>query len=147
MTLYVHFRSKEQLLDLMAAEAVQRLCEDSAQSTWQAELTCLCHQVRKVPLEHPGWAPLLSRPAAARQLRPRARLVELMVLSGFSEHDALNVVSTSLSMIVALALREVASRGLDSSSSASPNIDLEQGFGLFVGALVRGLEPNSAKFG
>jgi AcrR family transcriptional regulator len=62
MSLYTHFRNKNELLDLMLMEIAARIYICERHPTWQAEMLALCRRVYHLLSEHPKWIPLLSRP-------------------------------------------------------------------------------------
>jgi AcrR family transcriptional regulator len=125
MSLYSHFASKEQLLDLMYAEVVRHLYADSGHPTWQAELVALCHQVRRVLLQHPHWAPLLARPAPQPSPMPlRERLLSLLTSDGMPIVDALLTVSNAGLVALGLTLVELNLRDPEGRSSVTARFDL-----------------------
>ncbi len=123
MSLYTHFANKEELLDLMYAEVALRLYADSGQPTWQAEVVSLCHQVRRVLLEHPNWTPLLSRPAPPMSVPLRERLLALMTRDELSPGEAFIAVSNAGLLALGFALVEISFRDAEGRSSLAARFD------------------------
>ena len=107
MSLYTHFTNKDELLDLMYAEVAGRMYADQGLPTWQAELTELCHRARRILLEHPNWAPLLSRPAQPLAVSLRERVLTLMAADGMQESDAFNALTSVNLSALGLVLVEL----------------------------------------
>ncbi|RYZ01055.1 MAG: TetR/AcrR family transcriptional regulator [Myxococcales bacterium] len=72
MTLYAHFKSKQELLDLIAVEVESRLFFMPSSSTWQLALERLCFNVRALVLAHPDWLSFVAR----GRLRPPSPVEE-----------------------------------------------------------------------
>ncbi len=123
MSLYSHFSSKEDLLDMMYAGLAARLYEDDGNPTWQAELLALCRRVRGLLLAHPRWAPLLSRPAPPLAVPMRERVLKLMVADGLREDDAFRALSSAVLTSIGLALMEDALRRPDGASAVQQRFD------------------------
>ena len=119
MSLYTHFASKEELLDLMYSNVAQRLYADAHHPTWQAELLALCGQVRAVLTAHPRWTPLLSRPAPPMAVPLRERLLRMMTHDGMLAETALAAVSSAALVSIGLVLAELTFRQADGQSSLS----------------------------
>src|SRR5688572_15040479 len=62
MSLYTHFSTKDELLNLMYRELTRRFFDGERRPTWQAELLALAERSRRVLLRHPHWMALLGRP-------------------------------------------------------------------------------------
>jgi TetR/AcrR family transcriptional regulator, tetracycline repressor protein len=133
MTLYTHFDTKEALLDLMYAEIASRLYADGGHTTWQTEIRALGRQIRKILVEHPRWAPLLSRPKTALDIPVRDRVLALMTTDGMTRDDAVAGLTAGLHIALGLSLVELSIPGAD------PERDLE----LAVGMFVKGLEADA----
>ena len=116
MSLYSRFANKEELLDLMYAEVAFRLYADAEHSTWQGAVEALCHQVRRVLLEHPRWVPLLSRPALPMAVPLRERALELMTAAGMAPEDALASLTNASLISLGLTLVELSFRGPSGAS-------------------------------
>jgi AcrR family transcriptional regulator len=166
MSLYSHFASKSELLDLMYGELVLRLFVDEPHATWQAGLLAACTRIREVLLAHPRWVPLLSRPAPPVALPWRERVLGLMVADGFTPESAFAAISSVVLVaegLIFLELSFAAPHGplvermarlkawADEDSSTghpttraalrgSPEFDLAQNFAVAVRTYVRGLE-------
>jgi AcrR family transcriptional regulator len=110
MSLYSHFANKEELLDLMYAEVAYRLYTDIECETWQAAMTGLCNQVRRVLLEHPAWLPLLSRPAMPLAVPLRERVLRLLTAAGLAPEEALASMTQASLMAIGLVMVELAFR-------------------------------------
>jgi AcrR family transcriptional regulator len=117
MSLYAHFRTKEELLDQMHAELSRRMYADEGHPEWQTELLVLCHRVRNLLRAHPNWAALLSRPAPPLAVPVRERILSLMVRDGIQEQDAFRRLSSCVLVAMGLALTELTLR-LPSGESA-----------------------------
>ena len=117
MSLYTHFANKDELLDLMYAEVARRLYADAGHSTWQAEFVALCHQVRRVLLQHPRWTSLLSRPAPPLRVPLRERLLALLTSDGVPVREAFIAVSNAGLVSLGLTLVELTLRDSEGKSS------------------------------
>jgi len=119
MSLYSHFRSKDELLDLLGAEVARRLYTDTGNATWETELISLCHHVHGLLLQHPGWLPLLSRPLPAMSVPLRERLLALMTGDGIPLNEAFAAVSLAGLVAIGLSLVELTLRDADGSFSVT----------------------------
>lgn len=117
MSLYTHFTSKEELLDLMHAEVVLRLYADSEYSSWQLGVLALCDRIRSTLIAHPHWVPLLSRPAMPLAIPLRERLLRLMVADGMAPGAAFVALSTAALTALGLVLVELELTRTDGPSS------------------------------
>jgi AcrR family transcriptional regulator len=108
MSLYSHFANKEGLLDLMYAEVAYRMYADAEFETWQAAVAGLCHQVRRVLLQHPEWLPLLTRPALPLAVPLRERVIALLTAAGLAPEHALACLINASLMSIGLVMVEVA---------------------------------------
>ena len=172
MSLYTHFASKEELLDLMYVEMANRLYAEANHPTWQEELLAFCRQVRAVLTAHPRWTPLIARPAPAMSVPLRERLLGLMAGDGMSAETALAAVSSAAMVSIGLVLTELTFREADGRSSLTarferlrvwvesaespstdhpvtrsafsklPHLDLEDNFTFVIRTLIAGLEAN-----
>ena len=123
MSLYTHFASKDELLDLMQAEVFRRLYGDRGQPSWQAELAAQCQQLRQMLLEHPRWLPLLSRPAAATSMPQRERLLKLFDDAGVPLQLAAAAIPSAILMSIGWVQAEVAFRDPDGRSSMTTRFE------------------------
>lgn len=123
MSLYTHFANKEQLLDLMYAEASRRLYADSGYGDWQDELAALCRRIRRTLLEHPRWAPLLSRPALPVSMPGRERLLRLLCADGLPLADAFAAVANAIVTSMGVALVELTFRDPEGRFAMSARFD------------------------
>jgi AcrR family transcriptional regulator len=89
MSLYTHFSNKNELLDLMYSEITSRMYRDQGYENWQTELLALCARIRTLLLEHPNWAPLLSRPVPPLAISLRERVLKLMMADGATSDEGL----------------------------------------------------------
>lgn len=96
MSLYTHFSSKEQLVDLMMREILAHLYQDAGHSTWQAELEALCRRIYAAFLAHPHWTPLLSRGLPKAEVAVRERILAMMVADGMRAEQAFSVLSSAV---------------------------------------------------
>jgi AcrR family transcriptional regulator len=107
MTLYFHFDSKRELLDLTFEHLIQRLFVRHRHSTWRAELEAGCRHMRRELLAHPHWVALLTRvtvPPAAVDVYDS--LLGLMLRDGFRPEAAMFALSSSLSYALGSVLTE-----------------------------------------
>jgi AcrR family transcriptional regulator len=107
MTLYTHFDSKRDLLDLAFGRLVQRLLKVHHRATWEEEFEDSCRHMRRVLLDHPHWVSLLTRvkvPVSA--LGPYDRLLGLMSKGGFRPEAAMFAFSAVMSHALGSVLVE-----------------------------------------
>jgi AcrR family transcriptional regulator len=116
MSLYTHFKNKDELLDLMYAEVARRMYAYQGQATWQAELLALGHRIRSLLTEHPKWAPLLSRPVAPLNVTLREEVLKLMVKDGIIPTEALLGLSAVALTSIGLVLVSLTLNGQDGES-------------------------------
>ncbi|HXX66857.1 MAG TPA: TetR/AcrR family transcriptional regulator C-terminal domain-containing protein [Polyangiaceae bacterium] len=98
MTLYVHFGSKRELLDLAYERLLHRLFAGGHHPTWQSQFEATCRQIRRILLEHPHWVALLTRvnvPPSALEVYDR--LLALMWKDGFRAEAAMLALSSLIS--------------------------------------------------
>jgi AcrR family transcriptional regulator len=149
MSLYLHFPSKEKLLDLMYQEVARRLYTDPEHDglAWQAGLSALCHRTRSMFLAHPEWVPLLARPATPEQIPLRELLLSQMVSAGIPAKDALSSMASVNFVALGLALGQLAFRNNLTSllaqsvppSMVAPSTSDEELFTHTTQALIAGL--------
>jgi AcrR family transcriptional regulator len=172
MSLYTHFRNKDELLDLMLAEIAARMYLCEWHPTWQAELIAMCRRMYHLFTDHPMWIQLLSRPTWLAEMPVREHLLELMADDGIEAADGLLLLSSAVLTVLGLVLVEhaltgpdgecvvekkfehlkkwietpVGLRATETPASASEVIrsEFERVFELSVGALVTGFEAKSA---
>jgi AcrR family transcriptional regulator len=107
MSLYAHFRSKEQLQDLMFERLVQRLFPAHDGTTWQQEFETAGRHARTLLLGHPYWVPLLARPALpTSSLGFYDHILRLMVEDGFARDAAVHAFSSAMSFALGFVLTE-----------------------------------------
>jgi AcrR family transcriptional regulator len=152
MSLYSHFSSKDELLDLMHAEVTQRLFAEEQYATWQAALVAVCTRLRDVLMAHPHWVPLLSRTTSFVPVAVRQRLLELLLADGVSHAWANAALASALVVAKGLVLLELAdtsagpaslvreARGAAPESGATAKLDAAETFAVAVRTYVRGLE-------
>jgi AcrR family transcriptional regulator len=116
MSLYSHFAKKEDLLDLMYAEISQRLYPGPEHTSWEGALGAFCHKIREVVLAHPGWVPLMSRPAPVLSLPGRERLLGLMTIAGVPAERAMATLSSAGLLALGLSIAELSFRDRDGVS-------------------------------
>ena len=107
MTLYAHFKTKHELLDLAFERLLQHLIPPESGSTWQAEVEEICKHMRRVLLEHPHWIPLLTRvtvPTSAMEIYHR--LLSFMWKDGFYPEAAMFAFSSAMSLAIGSVLVE-----------------------------------------
>jgi AcrR family transcriptional regulator len=107
MTLYAHFESRSQLLDLMFERVVHRIFAGHHQSTWEAEFAAACRHLRRLLLDHPHWIALLTRVEVPRYgLETYERLLGLMWADGFRPEAAMFAFSAIVSHAIGAVLVE-----------------------------------------
>jgi AcrR family transcriptional regulator len=107
MTLYAHFKTKNELLDLAFERLLQRLVPPECGSTWQAEFEDVCRHMRRVLLEHPHWIALLTRVSVPRSaMEIYHRLLSLMWRDGFYPEAAMFAFSSAMSLAIGSVLVE-----------------------------------------
>ena len=143
MSLYTHFSTKEELIDLMYVAVADRLYVDSGHDTWQAELSALGHHVRETLLAHPRWAPILSRPSTPTAVGVRERVLAMMVANGFSAPAALSGLSSVVLSTIGLVLVELTFRDADGGSTLSGRFERLKA--LFDSDAARGSAPTTSE--
>jgi AcrR family transcriptional regulator len=116
MSLYSHFAKKEDLLDLMYGEISRRLYPGPEHTSWEGALGAFCHKIREVVLAHPGWVPLMSRPAPVLSLPGRERLLKLMTTAGIPAERAMATLSSAGLLALGLSIAELSFRDRDGVS-------------------------------
>ena len=109
MALYWHFRSKEDLLDGMAASVFEEIDPSTDVSvTWQEQLRALLGSVLDVLRAHPSTAVLVSTRTVSSEASLRATEVVLDILGrgGFSPAEATQVARHALSAVTNLVSGE-----------------------------------------
>lgn len=109
MALYWHFRSKDELLDGMAARIFEEVdLSVDASATWQVQLRALLGSMVGVLRAHPSTAILLSTRTASSEGSLRATEVVLDILGrgGFSPTEATQVARHALSTVTNLVVGE-----------------------------------------
>jgi len=119
MSLYTHFASKEELLELMIGEIVRHICQDDGQETWQAVLEAVCRRIYTALHEHPHWAPLLSRSMRSGDIPVRERLLALMVADGMRPEQAFSVLSSAVLSTTGLVVAEHTLRGTNGDAGVA----------------------------
>lgn len=117
MSLYSHFSSKSELLDLMYGDVITRLFVDEPYASWQEGVFAACGRVRDVLLGHPRWVPLLARPVPPVPLPWRERMLDLMIADGFAPEQALVALSSMVLVAEGLILIELSLTSTDGKSS------------------------------
>ncbi len=123
MSLYTHFKNKDELLDLMYAEVARRMYAYQGQATWQAELLALAHRIHSLLTEHPRWAPLLARPVAPLDVSLREEVLKLMVNDGMTAAGALLGLSAVALTAIGLVLVSQTLNGQDGGSSVEQRFE------------------------
>src|SRR5215216_4035698 len=109
MALYWHFRSKDELLDGMAARIFEEIdLSVDASATWQEQMRALLASMLGVLRAHPSAAILLSRRTASSEDSLRATEVALDILrrGGFSPTEATQIARHALSTVTNLVSGE-----------------------------------------
>jgi AcrR family transcriptional regulator len=107
MSLYSHFESKNELLDLAFERLLERLVPAPRRDGWRAEVEALCRHMRATLLEHPHWIALLARVAVPPSaLAVYDRLLGLMTAEGFDPEAAMFAFSSAVSLVLGYVLTE-----------------------------------------
>ncbi len=109
MALYWHFRSKDELLEGMAARIFEEIdLSVDASATWQEQLRALLGSMLSVLRDHPSTAILLSTRTASSEGSLRATEVVLDILGrgGFSPTEATQIARHALSAVTNLVVGE-----------------------------------------
>jgi AcrR family transcriptional regulator len=108
MTLYAHFKTKDDLLDLTFEHLLSsRLFQSQLRPTWQEEFEAVCRHVRRVLLDHPHWIDLLTRVAAPPSaLGMYNEFLGLMSRDGFSPEAAILAISSAMTFTLGAVLVE-----------------------------------------
>jgi AcrR family transcriptional regulator len=105
MTLYAHFDSKHELLDLAFDRLLNRLFVGERHFTWQAQYEATCRHMRETLLEHPHWMGLLTRMhITPSSLEMYDRLLGLMRKDGFTPEAAVLALSSIVSHAIGSVL-------------------------------------------
>jgi AcrR family transcriptional regulator len=110
MSLYTHFKSKQDLLDAMFAEIAQELWRDSGKPTWQAEMQAFCERAHGLLLAHPHWTQLFMRTGSSVPAAVRERLLCMMTRDGFSLDEAHEAIIHAILLVLGFASNELAFR-------------------------------------
>lgn len=109
MALYWHFRSKDELLDAMAASAFEGIDPSVGAGTgWQEQLRALLGSLLDALRAHPSAAVLLSTRTVSTEgsLRATEGLLEVLRRGGFSPAEATQAARHSLSTVANLVSGE-----------------------------------------
>ena len=109
MALYWHFRSKDELLDGVAASIFEEIdLSVDASARWQEQLEALLGSMVSVLRAHPSTAILLSTRTASSEGSLRATEVALNILGrgGFSPTEATQIARHALSTVTSLVSGE-----------------------------------------
>lgn len=107
MSLYSHFRSKRELIDLAHERILERLMENERSEDWHTELEASCRHIREMLLAHPNWISLLTRvrvPVSA--LAFYDRMLHHVTNAGFREEAAFFAFSALMSHALGSVLVE-----------------------------------------
>ena len=109
MALYWHFRSKDELLDGMAARIFDEVdASVDASATWQEQLSALLDSLLAALRAHPAAAVLLSTRTVSSEgsLRATEAMLDILGRGGFSPAQATQVARHALSSVVNLVAGE-----------------------------------------
>src|ERR687895_843743 len=135
MALYWHFRSKDELLEAMAASIFEEVdLSVDASARWQDQLRALLGSMLGVLRAHPSTAILLSTRTASSEGSLRATEVVLDVLrrGGFSPAEATQIARHALSAVVNLVSGEP---GVVAREESEEMIDARRRARLFLESL------------
>jgi TetR/AcrR family tetracycline transcriptional repressor len=141
MALYWHFRSKDELLDGMAARIFEEIdLSVDASATWQEQLRALLASMLGVLRAHPSTAILLSTRTASSEGSLRATEVALDILrrGGFSPAEATQIARHALSTVVNLVSGEP---GVIAREESGELLDTRRRARLFLESLPAGRYP------
>ena len=122
MSLYSHFSSKSELLDLMHGELIARVFVDEPYATWQEGVFAACGRIREVLLGHPRWVPLLARPVPPVALPWRERMLDLMIADRFAPEQAFAALSSVVLIAEGLIVIELSLTDADGKSSITERV-------------------------
>ncbi len=107
MSLYAHFGSKNELLDLTFERLLSKIVPEPCFDAWRAELESMCREMRRRLLEHPHWVALLARVAAPEPaIGIYDHLLALMARDGFEAEAAMFAFSSAMSLVIGSVLVE-----------------------------------------
>ena len=136
MALYWHFRSKDALLDGMAARIFEEvdLSVVDASPTWQEQLRALLGSILGVLRAHPSTAILLSTRTASSEgsLRTPEVVLDILGCGGFSPAEATQIARHALSTVVNLVSGEP---GVVAREESGEMIDARRRARLFLESL------------
>ena len=135
MALYWHFRSKDELLDSVAASIFEEIdLSVDASARWQEQLRALLGSMLNVLRAHPSTAILLSTRTASSEGSLRATEVALDILGcgGFSPTEATQIARHSLSTVTNLVSGEP---GVVAREESGKMIDARRHARLFLESL------------
>jgi len=135
MALYWHFRSKDELLDSVAASIFEEIdLSVDASARWQEQLRALLGSMVNVLRAHPSTAILLSTRTASSEGSLRATEVALDILGcgGFSPTEATQIARHSLSTVTNLVSGEP---GVVAREESGKMIDARRHARLFLESL------------
>jgi AcrR family transcriptional regulator len=135
MALYWHFRSKDELLDGVAASIFEEIdLSVDASATWQEQLRALLGSMVSVLRAHPSTAILLSTRTASSEGSLRATEVALNILGrgGFSPTEATQIARHALSTVTNLVSGEP---GVVAREESRERIDARRRARLFLESL------------
>lgn len=135
MALYWHFRSKDELLEGMAARIFEEIdLSMDASATWREQLRALLGSMVDVLRAHPSTAILLSTRTASSESGLRATEVVLDILGrgGFSPTQATQIARHTFSTVTNLVSGEP---GVVVREESGELVDARQRARLFLGSL------------
>ncbi len=107
MSLYVHFTSRKQLVELVFERLVEKLLITHRRGSWRHELEASGRHAHRILRVHPHWIPLLTRVhVPATTVGIYDHLLELLRKDGFSPQVAMFAVSAIISHALGAALVE-----------------------------------------
>ena len=141
MALYWHFRSKDELLEGMAASVFEEIDPSTdASATWQEQLRALLGSVLDALRARPSTAILLSTRTVSSEGSLRATEVVLDILGrgGFSPTEATQIARHALSIVTNLVSGEP---GVVAREESGKLIDARRRARLFLESLPHGRYP------
>lgn len=140
MTLYTHFRSKAELLDLASERLIARLFSARHHTTWQAEFEAAGPRLREILREHPNWVALLPRGNLTHGiLDVYERVFGLMLKDGLCSEGALLGFYSMLFLALGTALVE---RMMDGKLEGG---SFDAVFDISLQSLIRGLDESAPR--
>lgn len=108
MTLYGRITGKDDMLDAMAAVAIEAIDLPAPDLTWQDTFRHLARSLREATQRHPALVALIMtrQPTTISALRPLETLLAALARAGFSDRDMVNAAHLMMGGLTGLLLAE-----------------------------------------